>query len=108
SKETKAPWAVRCFKSLWETSRKGASAALALSSNAEPPETNTASVVPMELLISGLSLDMGHGVAACHLAAGAGQKLRFCNGLRAFAYRTETALCPKVLRMDHFASLWRS
>ena len=35
--------------------------------------------------------------AACHLAAGTGQKLRFCNGLRAFAFRTETALCPRFL-----------
>jgi len=35
--------------------------------------------------------------AVCHLAAGTGQKLRFCNGLRAFACRTETALCPKFL-----------
>ena len=35
--------------------------------------------------------------AACHLPAGTGQKLRFCNGLRAFAYRTETAPCPRFL-----------
>src|SRR4029077_12123841 len=58
--ETTAPWAVRRFKSLWETSLKGASTALPLSSNAETPETNAASVVPRELLISRLSLDMGH------------------------------------------------
>src|SRR5436190_4860414 len=36
-------------------------------------------------------------VAAYDLVAGTGQKLRFCNGLRAFAYRTETALCPRFL-----------
>jgi hypothetical protein len=65
---------------LWETSLKGASAALPLSSNAETPETNAASVVPRELFISRLSLGMGHGV--CSLSSGCGHrpKLRFYNG----------------------------
>jgi hypothetical protein len=44
---------------LWETSLKGASTALPLSSNAETPETNAASVVTRGLLISRLSLEHG-------------------------------------------------
>jgi len=46
---------------------------------------------------------MGHGVCSLSSGCGTGQKLRFCNGLRAFAYRTETALCPRFFEVDPFA-----
>jgi hypothetical protein len=46
---------------------------------------------------SGVAVGVGVGVAVAVAAAGTGQKLRFDNGLRAFAYRTETALCPRFL-----------